>query len=711
MRALRAIVVAGLTAGAAIGTVGAAHADPAPVPNAVPAGGSYRSVAPARLLDTRTAGGAVTTVTVQAGGHAGIPSSGVAAVAVNLTVVAPLHTGSAVAFRADRSAGAVASLNFTAGHTAAGSTFTAVDATGRFTVRATTAIALVVDVSGYFTDPASATAGGRYVPIVPHRVADTRRTSDGAPGPSHVVTVDVVGAAGIHAGGVQAVVVNVTAVAPRTGGYVTAWTGGARPGVSTLNFQAGTTRANRAVLVPDVHGDVRLYASAATDVIVDVSGWFGASADGGYFVPRATPYRRYDTRRHPDEWIGASTADADPALADGLVAPHVASMAQPVAVATTVTVVPGRAPYASGYLLAGEQVTGTSDVNFPAGQAVGNLDLVSTLSGGRMFLRAHTSRPVAYIVDVTGYFARALPATTPAGAWTAPVQDPAASPASYNTLAGARTITGNAGGGLELLADGSVWTWTHPRNSDDYLRSPLGPASRVAGLGHVDAVAATGDRSYYALDDAGRVWAWGDNSWGELGDGTRNTRSQPGQVAGLPAVTRVFATYRAAYAETADGTVYGWGSDDSGSLGTGGTGDELAPVVVPPLAGATSIAGIRAISAAVLADGTPLQWGAATPYGDASPVPVRNRVCPARAVAAGLAWLCADGTTLTAQPLDHVVGFVSAPGLWVARRDDGTVWTQATSGGSAWHQVPGLTGITVLGYTGHPNDVLASTGT
>ncbi|WP_282937537.1 hypothetical protein [Paenibacillus sp. RC67] len=74
---------------------------------------------------------------------------------------------------------------------------------------------------------------------------------------------------------------------------------------------------------------------------------------------------------------------------------------------------------------------------------------------------------------------------------------------------------------LALKSDGTVWAW------DAY-----GAPAQVAGLDHVIAIQGR-YASAYALKSDGTVWAWGQNSNGELGDGTTTARTEPVQVIGL----------------------------------------------------------------------------------------------------------------------------------------------------------------------------------
>ena len=86
-----------------------------------------------------------------------------------------------------------------------------------------------------------------------------------------------------------------------------------------------------------------------------------------------------------------------------------------------------------------------------------------------------------------------------------------------------------------------------------------------------DAIAfAAGGLMGYTLRVDGTVWAAGDNSVGELGNGgTASTSSTPVQVTGLTGVTAIAASFYAGIALKPDGTVWTWGDNADGELGTG----------------------------------------------------------------------------------------------------------------------------------------------
>ena len=89
---------------------------------------------------------------------------------------------------------------------------------------------------------------------------------------------------------------------------------------------------------------------------------------------------------------------------------------------------------------------------------------------------------------------------------------------------------------------------------------------------------AAGDSSGYALKSDGTVWAWGDNTYGQLGTGTP-LQLDAGAGAGLSGVKAISAGlgYYALAIKT-DGTLWGWGRNASHELGDGTTTNHTSPI-------------------------------------------------------------------------------------------------------------------------------------
>jgi len=113
-----------------------------------------------------------------------------------------------------------------------------------------------------------------------------------------------------------------------------------------------------------------------------------------------------------------------------------------------------------------------------------------------------------------------------------------------------------------------------------------------------------------ALRSDGTVWTWGANGFGQLGDGTMDSRNAPAQVPGLTGVIQVAGGCNHSLALRSDGTVWAWGGNAAGQLGRGTTSDhEATPAEVTGLAGVTKISAGCGFSLALRSDGTVSAWG------------------------------------------------------------------------------------------------------
>jgi alpha-tubulin suppressor-like RCC1 family protein len=128
-----------------------------------------------------------------------------------------------------------------------------------------------------------------------------------------------------------------------------------------------------------------------------------------------------------------------------------------------------------------------------------------------------------------------------------------------------------------------------------------------------DVVQVAGGRVHgLALRSDGTVSAWGLNERGELGDGTTTDRFTPVQVKGLTGViTQVPAGEGFSLALRSDGTVWAWGQNNHGQLGRGIiTSEGVAPARVAVLNRVTKISAGRKFALALRSDGIVFAWGA-----------------------------------------------------------------------------------------------------
>lgn len=253
--------------------------------------------------------------------------------------------------------------------------------------------------------------GASLVTVVPARLYETRAlpntTTDGqqqAQGrrASDTVTeIQVAGRGGVPANA-SAAILNITAIRPDSGGFLTAFPCGAdQPGSSTLNAAPGDVVANNIVVKIGDGGKVCVYNLAETHLVVDVTGFAPATSSFGTVVPA----RVYDTRPLPnmttDNQQQAQGRRAAGQLAEVLVAGRGGVPANADAVALNTTVA---RPDGNGFATVfpcGEDRPLASTLNYAAGDVVPNGAVVKIGEGGKVCI--YTSRGTDLVVDVTGF--------------------------------------------------------------------------------------------------------------------------------------------------------------------------------------------------------------------------------------------------------------------------------------------------------------------
>ena len=306
-------------------------------------------------------------------------------------------------------------------------------------------------------------------------------------------------------------------------------------------------------------------------------------------------------------------------------------------------------------------------------------------------------------------------------------------PAKLTSISGVNAVTGGNDHMVALKTDGTVWAWGY--NYHGELGNGTKTGNTANGTpGQVLTAAATpltgitavrgGFWHNLALKSDGTVWAWGNNDYGQLGNGSV-TPSYGGvayaaQVTGLSNVVSIAAGHWHSVAVKSDGSVWTWGyngglyADINGQLGDGTTTNRSSPVrVLGPsgsgyLSGITSVAAGAAFTLALKSDGTLWGWGRNMEgeFGNGTftnslvPVQAANGVSNITALAAGY-WLSlalksdgtvwawgqndmgqlGNGTTPSANStpaavigLSSVTAIHAGASFGLALKSDGTVW-------------------------------------
>jgi subtilisin family serine protease len=213
--------------------------------------GTFVALTPSRLMDTRVGNGvpraavaAYGTARLRATGRSGVPSSGVAAVVLNVTVTEASSTGHITVYPSGSTQPDASNLNFTPRQTVPNLVTVRVGPDGlvNLTNNSPGTVQVIADISGYYISGSPAQPGA-FVSLDPIRLLDTR-TGNGAlqtpVSPSAAVSLQVAGRGGIPSTGVAAVVANTTVTAPSAVGFIAAYPSGTtQPNASNLNFTPG----------------------------------------------------------------------------------------------------------------------------------------------------------------------------------------------------------------------------------------------------------------------------------------------------------------------------------------------------------------------------------------------------------------------------------------------------------------------------------------
>ena len=138
---------------------------------------------------------------------------------------------------------------------------------------------------------------------------------------------------------------------------------------------------------------------------------------------------------------------------------------------------------------------------------------------------------------------------------------------------------------IAVKTDGTLWTW----GGNQYGQLGIGVA--VAGTSYRSSPVQVGALTTWsnptggnlfsaATTTSGTLWAWGENSQGQLGQNNTIYRSSPVQVGALTTWSSISGSGGSLYSIKTDGTLWAWGSNNDGQLGQGNIVNKSSPVQI-----------------------------------------------------------------------------------------------------------------------------------
>lgn len=180
-----------------------------------------------------------------------------------------------------------------------------------------------------------------------------------------------------------------------------------------------------------------------------------------------------------------------------------------------------------------------------------------------------------------------------------------------------KSISGGPYFSLAIKTDGTLWGWgqndygqlgdgtiiskdtpTQIGIDNTWKAIVIGPDDWVLGKGHT-----------IALKTDNTLWAWGGNSFGQLGDGTTTDKQIPIQIGTDVNWASITTGHNHSLAIKTDGTLWAWGWNNLGQLGDGTTNDQIVPIQIGTATNWKIISAGNGYSLGIKTDGTLWAWG------------------------------------------------------------------------------------------------------
>ncbi|MBI5017187.1 MAG: choice-of-anchor D domain-containing protein [Deltaproteobacteria bacterium] len=181
-----------------------------------------------------------------------------------------------------------------------------------------------------------------------------------------------------------------------------------------------------------------------------------------------------------------------------------------------------------------------------------------------------------------------------------------------------------------VRTDGSLWAWGQNSSyqlGDGSARNKFVPTRIGTDTNWTSVAAGTGHT--VAVKTDGSLWAWGDNYYGQLGDGTVTDKSTPTRIGADTNWASIAAGQFHTVALKTDGSLWAWGGNSEGQLGDGTTGNKSTPTRIGADTNWASMAAGQFHTVALKTDGSLWTWGDNS-YGELGDGTEVDRLTPTR---------------------------------------------------------------------------------
>ncbi|GAB1447231.1 hypothetical protein MASR2M44_02230 [Bacteroidota bacterium] len=163
---------------------------------------------------------------------------------------------------------------------------------------------------------------------------------------------------------------------------------------------------------------------------------------------------------------------------------------------------------------------------------------------------------------------------------------------------------------VAIKSDGTLWAWGDNQygqlgdgtNTNRNVITPIGNSSNwsqiIASYSH-----------NFGIKSDGTLWAWGNNLYGQLGDGTTTSINSPVQIGIAGSWVSIGSSFNHTVGVKSDGTLWAWGNNDNGQLGDGTVASSLIPIQIGAGTDWSAVAAGENFTLALKSDGTIWSWG------------------------------------------------------------------------------------------------------